>query len=199
MKIVSSATGDDQLFLKTYANGTFGSGSVESDVAWTLVGNAGASSSAVLEQIALVGSTNAHWSLDEIRIGESWSSVAGEDTDEDGLADAWEIKHFTDLSTTDGSGDADEDGMSDADEEQAGTDPQNPSSRLAVGIQTDAGGLLLSWPSIEGQSYGIDTSTNLAGGGWMPGTSGIFATPPTNSLMVVPPTGQSAFYRIIAE
>jgi len=198
LKIASSATGDDQLFFKVYANNTFCSGSVESDVSWTLVGDTGASSSAILEQIALVGSADAHWSVDEIRIGETWSSVAGEDTDEDGLDDAWEIKHFFTLAATDGSGDADQDTMSDADEEEAGTDPHDPASRFAAAIQGDGDGLQLSWSSVDGRFYGIASSTNLPEGSWQPEQSGIFAAPPTNTILLSP-TGDQAFYRIILE
>ena len=49
-------------------------------------------------------------------------ATASEDTDLDGLDDAWETSEFGDLSR-DGSGDADDDGLSDLDEYLLGTDP----------------------------------------------------------------------------
>lgn len=46
-----------------------------------------------------------------------------EDSDEDGLADFWELEIAFDLETLDGTGDSDEDGSTDAQEQANGTDP----------------------------------------------------------------------------
>ena len=48
-----------------------------------------------------------------------------DDTDGDGLNDAWEMEHFGNLDR-DGSGDYDEDGRTDAQEEEVGSDPTVP-------------------------------------------------------------------------
>jgi Mg-chelatase subunit ChlD len=48
------------------------------------------------------------------------------DTDNDGLADWWERRFFTSLSSTDGSIDSDGDGLTDLGEYQAGLDPTKP-------------------------------------------------------------------------
>ncbi|QKX18566.1 putative Ig domain-containing protein [Microbulbifer sp. YPW1] len=48
-----------------------------------------------------------------------------DDTDGDGLSDAWEMEHFGNLDR-DGTGDYDEDGRTDAQEEEVGSDPTVP-------------------------------------------------------------------------
>src|SRR6185503_15204419 len=58
-------------------------------------------------------------------------SLAGPDTDGDGLDDDWEMAYFSTL-TRDGSGDFDGDGASDAQEFRAGTDPTNTGSVFRV-------------------------------------------------------------------
>jgi sialidase-1 len=195
MKVVCTAGAGDQLLLKAYPSGGFGSGSVEEDVVWTVAGTSDESSSAVIERIAVVGGANSLWSVDEIRIGESWESVAGEDTDGDGLDDAWEIKHFGGLAGSDGTGDADRDGRSDADEHYAGTDPRDGSSFFSVSIGWSEDDYVLTWPSRRGLSYRLDRSPDLEVGSWVPEQAGILATPPENVLMITP-MGDREFYRI---
>ena len=58
-------------------------------------------------------------------------SLAGPDSDGDGLDDDWEVAYFNDLSR-DGTGDFDGDGASDAQEFRAGTDPTNAGSVFRV-------------------------------------------------------------------
>ncbi|MEI6604967.1 MAG: SUMF1/EgtB/PvdO family nonheme iron enzyme, partial [Verrucomicrobiota bacterium] len=59
-------------------------------------------------------------------------STAELDTDTDGLPDWWEILHFGNLTTSNGSGDFDRDGRSDAQELADGTDPANAGSTLGL-------------------------------------------------------------------
>jgi RHS repeat-associated protein len=51
-------------------------------------------------------------------------TIVGDDTDGDGISDAWEMQHFMDL-THDGKSDTDYDGRTDLDEYLDGTDPNN--------------------------------------------------------------------------
>ena len=50
------------------------------------------------------------------------------DSDSDGLSDVWEVTHFGDLTSSNGSGDTDNDGLSDAFEFTASTNPNNTDS-----------------------------------------------------------------------
>lgn len=63
----------------------------------------------------------------------------GLDSDGDGLPDAWEIEHFGDLETSDGTGDTDGDGVSDAQEYQDGTDPTDPDDCICPEEEEDEG------------------------------------------------------------
>ncbi len=197
LKIVAKAAGADQLLLKAYPSGGFGSGSVESDVAWTVSGDLSGESSALLDKIALVGGADSIWSIDEIRIGETWEAVAGEDLDKDGLDDAWEVKYFGSTGGSDGSGDADGDGMSDAEELLAGTNPVDGTSRFSTSIAPDGSGFRLSWPSKEGLRYRVEHSDDFLGF-WMTEQAGIAATPPAN-VLPVPTAGRREFYRVVIE
>jgi len=50
------------------------------------------------------------------------------DADGDGLPDSWEVTHFTNTTSQNGSGDPDGDGATNLAEFQAGTDPMDPGS-----------------------------------------------------------------------
>lgn len=185
LKVVASASDNDQLLLKAFPSAGFGSGEVEEDVDWTVLGSVAENSAAVLERIALIGEAESHWSVDEIRTGETWFSVAGEDVDGDELEDAWEVKHFGNLTSSDGTIDTDGDGMSDAEEQLSGTDPTDPVSVLKITLSGDVGALVATWPSKEGVTYFLESSEDMSPGNWVEEQSGIVATPPTNSVPIV--------------
>ena len=67
--------------------------------------------------------------------------VVEEDSDHDGLLDAWEIQYFGDLSQN-SDGNPDNDGLDNLAEADAGTDPSNPDTDgdgLVDGVETDTG------------------------------------------------------------
>jgi len=62
------------------------------------------------------------------------------DADGDGLPDAWEVKHFGNTTSQNGSGDPDNDGATNAEEFQAGTDPMDPASAPSTPHSSGGGG-----------------------------------------------------------
>ncbi|MEO5712743.1 MAG: autotransporter-associated beta strand repeat-containing protein [Luteolibacter sp.] len=130
------------------------------------------------------------------------SSVAGQvslvidDSDEDGLPDSWETANFGNLSKGPND-DPDGDGQSNAMEYLAGTLPNNGASRFAATIAPVSGNqFTLTWPSVPGKSYGIETNATLAGS-WSQLTSVPAAvSPATSTSYSVTPVGNQMFYRI---
>lgn len=96
------------------------------------------------------------------------SDYQSNDTDGDGIADAWTQLYFgfsplppgTGLNQRDG--DNDGDGMSNYQEFMAGTNPQDPGSQLKlIPVLTTANQLTLEFDGIAGRTYQIQYSTNL--------------------------------------
>ena len=81
------------------------------------------------------------------------------DDDNDGLADAAELSgaRFDPQTSTDPfDTDSDEDGASDLAEAQAGTNPQDASSRFALtGLSIETNAVHISWKSREGRAYTV--------------------------------------------
>lgn len=71
--------------------------------------------------------------------------------------------------------DADGDGRSNYDEYLAGTDPQNPASRLSVTsfAPTSGGGFTLTWDTVSGKTYRVERSDSLTPNQWTVLQSGI--------------------------
>ncbi len=103
------------------------------------------------------------------------------DTDNDGIADWWEIEKFGLLTKASAFSDSDGDGMTDAIEFAAGTSPLSATDRVE-GILSNAEGapgesIVLRWNSKAGRLYVVETSENLAT--WkqvtavLPGTGGM--------------------------
>jgi YD repeat-containing protein len=89
------------------------------------------------------------------------------DTDNDGMADAWELAFFGNRDR-DGTGDFDTDGMSDVAEFLAGTLPNNASSLLRL-EQTVTNTLVqttVSWQSVGGKTYRVQFKNSLSDPGW---------------------------------
>lgn len=97
------------------------------------------------------------------------TSVAGQvalvvnDSDEDLLPDTWEMQFFGNLNSM-ANDDVDGDGQSNAFEWLVGTNPSSGTSRFAATIaQRSASEFSLTWPSVPGRSYTIQSSQSLAG------------------------------------
>lgn len=90
--------------------------------------------------------------------------AAGADTDNDGIADAWELLHFGNLTTANGASDTDHDGVSDLREYLADTDPNDPSKYLRItAFSTVPGGTTnaLTWTSELTRRYYIKETLSL--------------------------------------
>jgi Tol biopolymer transport system component len=105
-------------------------------------------------------------------------TFGSDDSDGDGLSDTWEMTYFGDLSHT-ASGDDDvdpggaphPDGMTNKEEEQAGTDPTDPNSRLAVVLLASTGAHDVWWSTVHGKTYIVQY--------WNGSADSFFDPPPT--------------------
>lgn len=116
------------------------------------------------------------------------------DEDDDGLSDADEVIHGTDIFNADTDGN----GLSDGDEVKAGTDPLNPNSMFrtaALETEEDLPGIALHWPSATGRVYRVARSTDLLAL-FHPVANNITASPPMNVWRDPTPPAEQGYYRI---
>ncbi len=94
--------------------------------------------------------------------------------------------------------DQDRDGQSNADEAAAGTNPFLASSVFRVsGITRIGGEIGVSFTSVPGRTYQLETSTGLAGGTWSDAGEPVVATGISTVLEDTPATGDGRrFYRV---
>jgi hypothetical protein len=98
------------------------------------------------DSILLTNITVADFGAYRVTVSNAFGSVVSSnallqlDSDDDGMADAWEIAHFGSITNTDGFLDFDGDGVSDRDEFLEGTDPKNfNSANPRLTIYSDRG------------------------------------------------------------
>ncbi|MEK7953574.1 hypothetical protein [Luteolibacter soli] len=123
--------------------------------------------------------------------GATKPGLGGSDSDNDGMADAWETTYFGGLGQT-ATGDFDNDGTDNLTEFRLGLIPNKGGSMF---VATRSGGAI-QWPSVEGVTFKIERSTTLGAASWTtlqatwPGTAGS-----TSYTDPSPPVGR-AFYKI---
>jgi len=121
------------------------------------------------------------------------------DTDGDGLPDDWELANkFDPADARDATEDADNDGLSNAEEYLAGTDSHDPASSLRIGFaRVNDAGLVLSFESVLGRVYRIESSTQIGGAVWSVVKDGIPGNGQTIEIADPEPPGQNnRFYRL---
>jgi len=150
-------------------------------------------------------SANTGWiSLSNAYAHVQTERLAGDpDTDGDGLPDPWEYSYTNTLAGLGASpADADGDGSPDADEYGAGTDPTNPSNRLAITalVATNTAALVVSWDSTDTRFYRVSVSQCLTNG-WGDSSLGLItdaaASNTTRTVSLTPTNGM--FLRVQAE
>lgn len=97
--------------------------------------------------------------------------------------------------------DSDGDGDSDALEAQLGTDPQDPASFFRIASVTTTPNravVTLTWPSIAGAAYTLETSTDLTDGSWSTVSTevGTEGTTETSAIAFPPADSETRYYRV---
>jgi hypothetical protein len=102
----------------------------------------------------------------------------GVDTDGDGIADAWELLHFGNLTTANATSNFDGDPATDLQEYLADTDPKDASSYLRItNYATAPTGTtnLLTWTTTLTRLYHVQESLNLGAPIWYDSTLGLIS------------------------
>ncbi len=128
------------------------------------------------------------------------SLPAPADSDNDSIADAWEIAHASNLTSLSATSDADADGMTDLGEFLAGTDPydRNDSLLLQVTVSSTSAGSNLSFQTKTGYVYVLDQRSAFeSSAAWSPLGEKIVGTGSVANV-TVPFSDGYTFYRIRA-
>ncbi len=118
-----------------------------------------------------------------------------QDTDGDGMSDAWENAHGLSPTTANTNADSDDDGVPDYQEFITGTHPRQGSSRLTANAALEGSNVRLQCPTLAGRRYRIEHSTTLSG--WTLHEEVVGDGTPLNRLIPVAPGQPAGFYQII--
>ncbi len=124
------------------------------------------------------------------------------DTDNDGMADNWEVNYFGSITNSDGNADFEPDGFNDYSEFIAGTNPTNALSLLVVESLlngTNSNEYVIQWQSANDRTYRITSTDNLVFGAWDTTNASCIVATPTTNVTSVTSTLSPAFFRVEVE
>ncbi|NCZ97027.1 hypothetical protein EBZ02_07755 [bacterium] len=102
----------------------------------------------------------------------------------DGIPDNWWMGYGIPEGNRFALADPDGDGFTNAQEYALGTDPKNAGSTFKVGEMTRSGtNLTISWPSVAGKKYQVQTATQLGANSWQ--NAGEVVTPSVSGTSTV--------------
>jgi len=120
-----------------------------------------------------------------------------EDTDQDGIPDLWELANGFDLlDPFDATEDADSDGMTNWEEYIAGTDPQDPASRLQIEPISATGQTTIQFMAIANRTYSVQFNDHLDTGPWKRLSDIVARTNNRLESIIDPSPTAGRFYRI---
>jgi len=122
------------------------------------------------------------------------------DSDADGIPDDWERLYGMDPLRNDAADDADADGRSALEEFLAGTNPQDPLSRLRLeGIagDPDAPAGAIRFGVVAGRSYRVERRESLATGTWLPYARVKPLAADDWVRLALPPDAPHGYYRVV--
>ncbi|HMP90980.1 MAG TPA: S8 family serine peptidase [Kiritimatiellia bacterium] len=124
-----------------------------------------------------------------------------DDTDGDGIPDAWEIFYFGSLTNVNATSDWDGDGFIDLHEYLAGTDPTDPTSYLqTVDVyQNDESGVIVVWSGVSGKFYTLGRSTDIVHHVYSVIATNLPGIEPFNVYTDSVPPGAAGAYRVELE
>jgi hypothetical protein len=151
-----------------------------------------------LYQVTVQAADAALTALQVLTITVTQSSTG--DSDADGLPDSWETHHGLSTGIDDSADDPDGDRLTNLQEYQLGTDPKDGNSSFRTqGLQGNGGGkFTVSWNSISGKSYTIQSSTDFSS--WTELSGPHVATAATTSAeLSVDISLKRSFFRIVLD
>ncbi len=135
------------------------------------------------------GYTNAPANGQEAEIIMDRFEFIPNDTDGDGMPDAWELAHgLNPIDPTDAARDDDGDGFSNLQEYLAGTDPADPASALKIiALSVTGTNTLISFSTALDRTYAIETASSLLAANWTIVTQNVAGT--GSPLQIIDPGG----------
>ena len=128
------------------------------------------------------------------------SAAGGQDSDGDGMPDAWEVANGLNPNKADAGEDLDQDGVSNLQEFLSGTDPRDKLSYLKIATVGPSGGSIsLSLYAVAGRSYSVQYQDLAPGSAWQKLLPDIGARTTNRVEEILDPASgaQKRFYRLV--